>query len=156
MISRRAFLARAAALGGALAGGSTSWALAQSGGPARLTVYKSRTCGCCAKWVDHIKAAGFPAVVHDDEDMDTVKDSLGVPRGVRSCHTAQVERYLIEGHVPAEDIHRLLKERPKVAGLAVPGMPASSPGMAVPGAPHEPFATVSFQLDGGTAPYASH
>lgn len=154
MISRRTFVAQAAALGGALAGSGSLWALATA--PATLTVYKSRTCGCCAKWVDHVKAAGFQTVVHDDEDMDTVKDNLGVPRGVRSCHTAQVEKYLLEGHVPAEDIRRLLKEKPKVAGLAVPGMPGSSPGMAVAGTPHEPFETVSFQLDGKTALYARH
>ena len=154
MISRRTFVAQAAALGGALAGGGSLWALVPA--PAVLTVYKSRTCGCCAKWVDHVKAAGFQVVVHDDEDMDTVKDNLGVPRGVRSCHTAQVEKYLIEGHVPAGDIQRLLKEKPKVAGLAVPGMPGSSPGMAVPGAPHEPFETLSFQLDGKTVHYATH
>jgi hypothetical protein len=154
MISRRTFVAQAAALGGALAAGGPLWALPVP--PATLTVYKSRTCGCCADWVDHVKAAGFQAVVHDDEDMDTVKDNLGVPRGVRSCHTAQVEKYLLEGHVPAEDITRLLKEKPKVAGLAVPGMPASSPGMAVPGAPHEPFETVSFQRDGKTALFARH
>ena len=154
MISRRTFVAQAAALGGALAGGGSLWALAAA--PATLTIYKSRTCGCCAKWVDHVKAAGFQTIVHDDEDMDTVKDNLGVPQGVRSCHTAQVEKYLIEGHVPATDIHRLLKERPKVAGLAVPGMPGSSPGMAVPGEPHEAFETVSFQHDGKTAVYARH
>ncbi|HEX6105068.1 MAG TPA: DUF411 domain-containing protein [Gemmatimonadales bacterium] len=156
MISRRTFVAQAAALAGGLAGGGSLWALAPAGAPATLTIYKSRSCGCCAKWVDHVKAAGFQTVVHDDEDMDTVKDNLGVPRGVRSCHTAQVEKYLIEGHVPAEDIQRLLKERPGVAGLAVPGMPASSPGMAVPGEPHEPFETVSFQHDGRTTLYAKH
>ncbi len=155
MISRRAFVAHAAAVAAALAGRGSLWALAGAG-PATLTIYKSRTCGCCAKWVDHVKAAGFAAVVHDDEDMDTVKDNLGVPPGVRSCHTAQVEKYLIEGHVPAEDIKRLLTERPKVAGLAVPGMPASSPGMAVPGEPHEPFETVAFQYDGATKVYARH
>ena len=155
MISRRTFVAQAAILGGALAGGGSIWALGDRS-PATLTIYKSRTCGCCAKWVDHVKAAGFNTVVHDDEDMNGVKDNLGVPNGVRSCHTAQVEKYLIEGHVPAEDITRLLKEKPKVAGLAVPGMPASTPGMAVPGEPHEPYETVAFQLDGGTSVYAKH
>ena len=155
MISRRTFVSQAAALGGALVAGGPLHALERVA-PAMLTIYKSRTCGCCAKWVDHVKAAGFATVVHDDEDMDGVKDNLGVPRDVRSCHTAQVEKYLIEGHVPASDIKRLLKEKPKVAGLAVPGMPASSPGMAVPGEPHEPFETVAFQLDGTTTSYARH
>jgi hypothetical protein len=155
MISRRTFVIRSTAAGGALLAGGPLHALERLA-PATLTIYKSRTCGCCAKWVDHVKAAGFTTVVHDDEDMDGVKDNLGVPRGVRSCHTAQVEKYLIEGHVPASDIQRLLEERPKVAGLAVPGMPASSPGMAVPGEPHEPFETVAFQLDGSTTSYATH
>jgi hypothetical protein len=155
MISRRTFVARAAALGGALAAGGPLYALERVA-RVTLTIYKSSTCGCCAKWVDHVKAAGFTTVVHDDEDMEGVKDNLGVPQGVRSCHTAQVEKYLIEGHVPAEDIQRLLKERPKVAGLAVPGMPASTPGMAVPGEPHEPYETVAFRLDGTTTTYAKH
>ena len=158
MISRRTFVAQAAALGGALAAGrSVAWALAPAAAaPPKLTIFKSRTCGCCSKWVDHVAAAGFQTVVYDEEDMTTVKDNLGVPRGVRSCHTAQVEKYVIEGHVPAADIQRLLKERPQVAGLAVPDMPASSPGMAVPGEPHEPYETVSFQHDGRTALYARH
>jgi hypothetical protein len=155
MISRRAFVARAAGFGVALAGGRPLWAHSYED-PATLTVYKSRTCGCCAKWVDHVKAAGFATVVHDEEDMRGVKDNLGVPSRLRSCHTAQVDKYVLEGHVPAEDIRRLLKDRPKVAGLAVPGMPASSPGMAVPGEPHEPFDVLSFQLDGSTEVFASH
>jgi hypothetical protein len=111
-----------------------------------MTIYMSPTCGCCAKWVDHMKAAGFKTVVHEDDDMDTVKENLGVPRDVRSCHTAQVEKYLIEGHVPAEDVKKLLAQRPKAAGLAAPGMPASSPGMA--GEPHEPYDVLLFQSDG--------
>jgi hypothetical protein len=103
-----------------------------------------------------VKAAGFTTVVHDDDDMTTVKDNLGVPSKLRSCHTAQVGKYVLEGHVPAEDIQRLLKERPKVAGLAVPGMPASSPGMAVPGEPHEPFEVLAYQADGATQLFAKH
>jgi len=155
MISRRTFVIQATGLGVALAGGNRLWAIVTDNPPS-LTVYKSPTCGCCAKWVDHVKAAGFTTVVHDDDDMSTVKDSLGVPAKLRSCHTAQVEKYVIEGHVPAEDIQRLLKDRPKVAGLAVPGMPASSPGMAVPGEPHEPFEVLAFQLDGTTQVFAKH
>jgi hypothetical protein len=155
MISRRAFVVQAAGLGMALAGGRRLLAYSAEN-PATLTVYKSPTCGCCAKWVDHVKAAGFATVVHDDDDMRVVKDNLGVPASLRSCHTAQLENYVIEGHVPAEDIHRLLKDRPKVAGLAVPGMPASSPGMAVAGEPHEPFDVLSFQLDGSTRVFARH
>jgi len=155
MISRRTFVIQATGLGVALAGGNRLWAIVTDNPPG-LTVYKSPTCGCCTKWVDHVKAAGFTTVVHDDDDMSTVKDNLGVPAKLRSCHTAQVEKYVIEGHVPAGDIQRLLKDRPKVAGLAVPGMPASSPGMAVPGEPHEPFEVLAFQLDGTTQVFAKH
>ncbi|MEZ0334336.1 MAG: DUF411 domain-containing protein [Gemmatimonadales bacterium] len=155
MISRRTFVIQATGLGVALAGGNRLWAIVTDNPPS-LTVYKSATCGCCTKWVDYVKAAGFTTVVHDEDDMSTVKDNLGVPAKLRSCHTAQVEKYVIEGHVPAEDIQRLLKDRPKVAGLAVPGMPASSPGMAVPGEPHEPFEVLAFQFDGTTQVFAKH
>lgn len=156
MISRRAFVVRAAGLGLGLSAGRL-WALGEiRPAPPTVTVYKSRSCGCCAKWVDHLEAAGFATVVHDDDDMDTVKDSLGVPRKLRSCHTAQVEKYLIEGHVPADDVHRLLETRPSAMGLAVPDMPPSSPGMAVPGAPHEPFDVLLFQRDGSSTVYAHH
>lgn len=154
MISRRTFVIQATGLGAALAGGRV-WAFTTDN-PATLTVYKSPTCGCCAKWVDHVKAAGFATIVHDDDDMTTVKDNLGVPARLRSCHTSQVGKYVLEGHVPAEDIQRLLKERPTVAGLAVPGMPASSPGMAVPGEPHEPFEVLLYRLDGTTQLFAKH
>jgi hypothetical protein len=155
MISRRSFVGQAAGVGLALAGGKSLWA-AVSGTAAgvTMTVYMSPTCGCCAKWVDHVKAAGFTTVVHKDEDMDTVKENLGVPRDMRSCHTAQVEKYLIEGHVPAEDIRKLLAKQPRAAGLAAPGMPASSPGMAVPGEPHEPFDVLLFQRDGKSEVFA--
>jgi hypothetical protein len=119
-------------------------------------VYKSSTCGSSAKWVDHLKASGFAPSVHDEEGMDAIKDDLGVPAGVRSCHTALAGKYLIEGHVPAADIHRLLAEKPKVKGLAVPGMPTGTPGMAEPGSTAEPFEVVSFDSTGKTTHYASH
>ena len=154
MISRRSFLAQAAGLGAALAGGRSLWAAAAATDPRTMTIYMSPTCGCCAKWVDHVKAAGFKTVVHEEEDMDTVKDSLGVPRDMRSCHTAQVEKYLIEGHVPAQDIEALLTKKPDAAGLAAPGMPASSPGMAVPGEPHQPYDVVLFRRDGSSEVFA--
>jgi hypothetical protein len=154
MISRRTFMGQAAGLGLALAGGKSLWALREPGGETTMTIYMSPTCGCCAKWVDHVKAAGFKTVVHEDEDMGSVKDNLGVPKDLRSCHTAQVDKYLIEGHVPAEDISALLARKPKAAGLAAPGMPASSPGMAVPGQPHEPYDVLIFQRDGKSEVFA--
>jgi hypothetical protein len=94
-----------------------------------ITVYKSPTCGCCTKWVDHLRKHGFKVTTHDTDDMASVKKSLGVPDSLGSCHTAVVGKYLIEGHVPATDIRALLKKKPKVSGLAVPGMPSGSPGM---------------------------
>jgi hypothetical protein len=154
MISRRSFVGQAAGFGLALAGGKSLWALSEPGGDTTMTIYMSPTCGCCAKWVDHVKAAGFKTVVHEDEDMESVKDNLGVPKDLRSCHTAQVDKYLIEGHVPAEDITSMLARKPKAAGLAAPGMPASSPGMAVPGQPHEPYYVLLFQGDGKAEVFA--
>jgi hypothetical protein len=156
MISRRSFLARTAALGASLAGAKSVWAAVAAAEPKTMTIYMSPTCGCCAKWVDHVKAAGFKTVVHEDEDMETVKDNLGVPTDLRSCHTAQVEKYLIEGHVPADDIKSLLARRPEAAGLTAPGMPASSPGMAVPGQPHEAYDVLLFRRDGSSEVYAKH
>ena len=97
-----------------------------------VTVFKTASCGCCSKWVDHMKAAGFEMRVQDVEDIAAVKSRLGVAEEISSCHTSQVDGYVIEGHVPASSVQRLLKERPKIAGLAVPGMPMGSPGMEVP------------------------
>jgi hypothetical protein len=97
-----------------------------------ITVYKSATCGCCGKWVEHLKANGFQATVHEVANVDEYKRQHGVPEELTSCHTAVVEGYTIEGHVPATDILRLLKERPAAKGLAVPGMPLGSPGMEAP------------------------
>ena len=106
--------------------------------------------------MDHLQANGFAPTVHDEEDMDAIKDDMGVPPSVRSCHTALLGRYVVEGHVPAGDLRRLLAERPAVAGLAAPGMPKSGPGMAVPGEPAEPYEVLSFARDGKTALFARH
>jgi hypothetical protein len=121
-----------------------------------MTIYKSETCLCCEKWVDHVKAAGFRTVVHNRDPIDPLKDELAIPRHVRSCHTALVGGYLIEGHVPAADIKRMLKEKPKFMGLAVPGMPVGTPGMDQPGVPAEPYHVVAFQKAGGTSVYAKY
>jgi hypothetical protein len=152
MLSRRGFILGAA--GSVLLAAGARWSLAQAG--TSIAVYKSRTCGCCAKWVDHLEAGGFSPTVRDEEQMDELKDELGVPRSVRSCHTAMVAGYLIEGHVPAGDIRRLLKERPEAAGLAVPGMPPRTPGMAQPGESEGGYEVLAFQYDGSTKLFASH
>ena len=157
MMQRRGFLARMAGVVAVSLTGGRLWAALPGGSsPTPIRVYKSSTCGCCTKWVDHLRANGFAPVVHDEEEMDALKDKLKVPDGVRSCHTAQIDGYLIEGHVPASDIHRLLAERPKTAGLAVPDMPPLTPGMAPPGVEPKDFEVVSFQPDGSTKVFARH
>jgi hypothetical protein len=158
MTSRRAFVVR---LTGLLVGGLSARRLAGQAplirvGPTPITIYKSSTCGCCTKWVDHVRANDFAASVYDEEDMDRLKDKLGVPTEVRSCHTARIEGYLIEGHVPASDIRRLLAEKPEVAGLAVPGMPSRTPGMAGPGEKIGGFEVVAFQRDGATRRFSRY
>lgn len=123
---------------------------------ASVVVYKSPLCGCCAKWVDHMRARGFAVTVRDTADVTPVKTANGVTEQLASCHTALVGGYVVEGHVPAEDIQRLLRERPAVAGLAAPGMPAGSPGMEMPGMSGDRYDVVAFGRDGATRVYASH
>lgn len=118
-----------------------------AGGPA-MTVWRSRGCGCCGLWADHVRGAGLSVTLRDVEDLARLRAEAGVPADLAGCHTAEVAGYLIEGHVPARHILRLLSERPPIRGLAVPGMPIGSPGMEVPGAPAEPFHVVAFSTDG--------
>lgn len=94
-----------------------------------MTVYKSETCGCCDDWIDHVREAGIQVEAVDLIHLNRKKQELGMPPQLASCHTAVIDGYLIEGHVPAADIKRLLSERPRITGLAVPGMPHGSPGM---------------------------
>lgn len=94
-----------------------------------IAVYKSPTCGCCAKWVEHLKRAGFPVEARNVADVSAARERLGMPSQYASCHSAKVGHYAVEGHVPAEDIKRLLRDRPAAIGLAVPAMPPGSPGM---------------------------
>jgi len=116
-----------------------------------ITVYKSPTCGCCKKWVSHLESNHFKVIAHDTLDMDKVKRELGVPASLGSCHTAVINGYIIEGHVPASAIQRLLKEKPAVAGLAVPGMPMGSPGMEGPR--KDPYNALVFNRSGDAAIY---
>jgi hypothetical protein len=121
-----------------------------------ITVYKDPSCGCCTKWVDHLRSAGLHPELHDRSDMDALKDSLGVPAALRSCHTAVMGRYVIEGHVPVADMKRLLAAAPKnVVGIAVPGMPAGAPGMEVPGRTDR-YDVIAFAADGTTKLFAHH
>jgi len=107
-----------------------------------MIVYKSATCGCCVKWVEHMEESGFRVESRNMRDMRTLKDQLGVPRTVHSCHTAVIDGYVIEGHVPAVHVTRLLEEKPDILGIAVPGMPIGSPGMEGPNP--EPYDVVTF------------
>ncbi|WP_414491790.1 DUF411 domain-containing protein [Stenotrophomonas maltophilia] len=119
-------------------------------------VHKTASCGCCGIWVDHLKAAGFQVDVRDTDDMNPIKVRLGVPVGKASCHTAEIGGDVVEGHIPAEDIKRLLAERPTARGLVLPGMPAGSPGMEMPDGYVQPYTVELVRADGSTAPYAQH
>lgn len=119
----------------------------------KLVIYKSPTCGCCAKWVDHVKASGFDAEVHDVADVNAIKAKHGVPNELFSCHTALADGFVFEGHVPADLITKVLKEKPKIAGIAAPGMPIGSPGMEM-GSRKDPHNIVAFTRDGKTSVYA--
>ncbi len=124
-------------------------------GPA-VTVYKDPTCGCCSLWVKHLQENGFEVTVHEVENMAEYKQKYGVPKSAQSCHTGIVDGYTIEGHVPATEIHRLLKERPQAKGLAVPGMPVGSPGMEVPNVPAQSYKVLLFKADGTTSVYREY
>ena len=130
------------------------WGLTQMPAQAEdIVVYKSPTCGCCNAWISHLKDNGFTVEVHDRLNMNPIKAEMGVPYQFRSCHTAKVGDYVIEGHVPADVITRLLKEKPPVKGLAVPGMPMGSPGMEGPR--KDPYDVMTFNEQGRATVYES-
>jgi len=143
------------ALVGALTPGAL-WAAVQqpNNSRRRITVYKSPDCECCKKWVELVRPLGWIVDVKNEEDMDKVKNRARVPRALRSCHTAVVGRYVFEGHVPI-DLVKTFMERPRFAGLAVPGMPIGSPGMEVPGQPADRYQVIGFYPDGRTFVYAT-
>ena len=157
-LTRRAWIARMAttALGGAALTTLLPQISAAAPMPTPITVYKDPSCGCCKNWVQHLRANGFAPEVHDRSDMDALKDSLGVPTAIRSCHTGLVGKYVIEGHVPATDVKQLLGTKPaKTVGLAVPGMPAGSPGMEV-GGRVDRYDVIAFASGGATRVFARH
>ena len=125
--------------------------------PQKVTVYKTSTCGCCRLWVDHMKANGFDVQAMDVSaaDVRAVSKAAGLPENGSSCHTAKVGNYVVEGHVPASDIQRMLKEKPAIAGIAAPGMPMGSPGMEQGGA-KEAYDVMAFTKDGKMTVYAKH
>jgi hypothetical protein len=121
--------------------------------PVAAQVFKDASCGCCANWVEHLRRKGFAPTSENVADITAVKDKYGVPPQTRSCHTALIGGYVIEGHVPAADIQRLLKEKPKIAGLAVPGMPIGSPGMEGPNP--RPYDVLAFDKAGKTTVFST-
>lgn len=121
-----------------------------------VVVHKTPTCGCCGSWIDHLREAGFSVEARDHDDLGPEKARLGVPYGKGSCHTAEVGGYLVEGHVPADDIKRLLAEQPDARGLALPGMPIGSPGMESTDGFVQPYTVELVQRDGSTRPWARH
>lgn len=118
-----------------------------------LQVWRDRSCECCGAWVAHMQGAGFPVAVNETDDMAAVKERHGIPSALQSCHTGLVSDYVIEGHVPAADVIRLLVERPDAKGLTIPGMPASAPGMDIPG---HPYRVLLFGTSTGERTYAQH
>ena len=145
-MTRRSLIAAVAvavvAVGGfSLIGGTSS--------AKEVVVYKTPTCGCCGKWVEHLEGAGYKVVVNDVNDLTGIKNMHGVPPGLRTCHTGLIEGYVVEGHVPAEFITRLLEEKPDIRGIGVPGMPIGSPGMEGPY--RESYDVVAYSNTGQTA-----
>lgn len=118
-----------------------------------MTVYKSPSCGCCNEWVKHVRGAGFTVKIVDMDDLTRIKRDAGVPPAMESCHTALVGAYVVEGHVPADLVKRMLNEKPKFVGLSVPGMVVGSPGMEQ-GNQKQPYGVIAFARDGKTTVYA--
>jgi hypothetical protein len=119
-----------------------------------ITVYKTPTCGCCTKWVDYMRQNGFAPEVKDLPALTVIKQSSGIAPALQSCHTSIVDGYVVEGHVPADLVRKMLKERPKITGIAVPGMPMGSPGMEQ-GGRVDPYQVIAFQKSGATSVYAT-
>jgi hypothetical protein len=124
--------------------------------PVTVSVYKSAACGCCGQWVEHMKRSGFTVETHDVDDvkLPEIKDTAGIPASLRSCHVAMAGAYVFEGHVPADLVSKVLTKRPKLRGLAVPGMPVGSPGMEM-GARKDRYDVMAFTTSGKTWVYAS-
>ena len=121
-----------------------------------LAVYKTPTCACCSAWVDHMRGAGFKAQVNELPSLRSIRSTQGVPEAFASCHTALIGGYVLEGHVPAADVRKLLAERPDAVGLAVPAMPLGAPGMDTPDGQREAYETLLILRGGGSRVFARH
>lgn len=122
----------------------------------KVLVHKSPSCGCCESWVAHMRKAGFTVAVDNTDDLEPIRKRLGVPLGKGSCHTAEIGGLIVEGHVPADDIKRLLAARDGARGLVAPGMPAGSPGMEMPDGRTPRYTVEKINADGSTTPFATH
>ncbi|MGL6049855.1 MAG: DUF411 domain-containing protein [Aeromonas salmonicida] len=119
----------------------------------RMTVYKSQYCGCCKTWIKHMEENGFEVKVVETEQLEPIKQQYGITPQLASCHTGVVNGYVVEGHVPAADVQKLLKEKPVIRGLTIPGMPQSAPGMDIPG---QPYQVLSISHEGATKTWSSY
>ena len=135
---------------------ASAQSVAEEGMLPLLVVHKSPSCGCCGLWVEHMQQAGFPVEVRDTNDLNPIKERLGVPYGKGSCHTAEVAGYVIEGHVPADDVKRLLADRPDAKGLVLPGMPLGSPGMETPDGRTDAYTVELIANAATTSAFAQH
>ena len=120
-----------------------------------MTVHRSPTCGCCGKWIEHMQQQGFVIKDVKTADMEAIKRRVGVPKALESCHTAEVEGYIIEGHVPAADVKKALTTHSKLLGLSAPGMPAGSPGMEM-GGKKDRFAVIAFDKQGNAEKFSDY
>jgi hypothetical protein len=150
-LGRSGFAKLAVLLGSAVVMAGSAGTQGQPARP-KVTVYKSATCGCCSRWVEHMTASGFSVTALDVDDIEVPMKTYGVPPTLGSCHTALVGGYVVEGHVPADVVTRMLREKPAIAGISAPGMPVGSPGMEVPGY-KDPYSVISFDKAGKTAVY---
>jgi hypothetical protein len=144
-----------------LAGSAAAQAATPNASPVKrdlplVTVHKSPYCGCCVKWIEHMQAAGFEVEVVNTDDMTPVKQRVGIPPGKGSCHTAEVDGYFVEGHVPAEDVKRLLAEKPAARGIVVPGMPVGSPGMESPDGQVQAYEVQLIDKEGMSSTWSRH
>lgn len=157
-LTRRGMISSTAALGGlTLLGLSGAGIAAMQAGTKtvrKVTMYRDPNCGCCSKWADAARAAGFDVTVSETSDIMGVKAKLGVPDALISCHTSVAGGYVVEGHVPLDAVKKLLSQKPKIRGIAVPGMPLGSPGMEVPGRAAQPFDVIAFDAAGNTRKFA--
>ena len=154
LITRRKLLGAGIATGGLVMLGCSAAGDSKPAARPRIVMHKDPNCGCCGKWGDAATKAGFAVTVADTSDIMAIKAKYGVPQALYSCHTSLVGGYVVEGHVPLAAVKRLLATRPKLKGIAVPGMPVGSPGMEVPGRKADPIEVIGFDAAGNTRRFA--